>query len=260
MLGTGARYAEYGITGGFFLLTQALILGLAFPDTLVWGADSFGALWSESVSKIPPLAQPAIQSLLVALALLSVFIIGLVLEIIGSVFMLYEARIFRKHLVTNQWIAKFVEAELPHYAEDYGLFLDLANQIRFWGWKKATPRSYFKGFQWQRQVQQRFRRLEFVLIAKVLTSGAKTEMLAEQISICRMSRAIATALYVIGCEITFGFVQAPPVPRWALIYLNTMIGLLVFACASFITLGAYSRFANILFSLVYASSKPQTAP
>jgi len=35
MLGTGARYAEYGITGGFFLFTQALILGLAFPDVLL---------------------------------------------------------------------------------------------------------------------------------------------------------------------------------------------------------------------------------
>src|SRR6266536_1013243 len=163
MLGTGARYAEYGITGGFFLLTQALILGLAFPDTLVWGADSFGALWSESVSKIPPLAQPAIQSLLVALALLSVFIIGLVLEIIGSIFMLYEANIFRKRLVMNQWITKFVEGELPDYAKDYGLFLDLAN---VWAqWKKQWQRKnwfrfrgIFEGIKWQRQVQQRFRR------------------------------------------------------------------------------------------------------
>ena len=72
MLGTGARYAEYGITGGFFLLTQALILGLAYPDVLVSGAHSFGLLLSAIVGKIPEEAKPAIQSLLVALALLSV--------------------------------------------------------------------------------------------------------------------------------------------------------------------------------------------
>jgi hypothetical protein len=96
MLGTGARYAEYGITGGFFLLTQALILGFADPDLLVSAAHSFGVLLTASVDKIPEQARPAIQSLLVALALLSVFIIGLLLEIIGSVFMIYEANLFRK--------------------------------------------------------------------------------------------------------------------------------------------------------------------
>jgi hypothetical protein len=49
-----------------------------------------------SVGKIPEEVRPAVQSLLVALALLSIFIIGLVLEIIGSIFMLNEANIFRR--------------------------------------------------------------------------------------------------------------------------------------------------------------------
>jgi hypothetical protein len=66
MLGTGARYAEYGITGGFFLFTQALILGLAYPDVLVSAAHSFGVLLTASVGEIPEEARPAIQSLLVA--------------------------------------------------------------------------------------------------------------------------------------------------------------------------------------------------
>ena len=139
MLGTGARYAEYGITGGFFLFTQALFLGFAYPNVLHWSA--FGTLLTAIVKTIPPeaqpaiqsllqpaiqsLLQPAIQSLLVALALLSVFIIGLALEVIGSVFMLQEAQIFGKDLVMNQWIPKFVEVELPYYAEDYRLILDL---------------------------------------------------------------------------------------------------------------------------------------
>jgi hypothetical protein len=258
MLGTGARYAEYGITGGFFLFTQALILGLAYPDVLVWGADRFGALLSEE--NIPKLAQPAIQSLLVALALLSVFIIGLVLEIIGSVFMLYEANIFRRRLAMNPWVAKFVEAELPDYAEDYRFFLDLAD---LWSRLKEQwkPKNWFGrrgpfeggGIKWQRKVQQRFRRLESVLIAKVLTSGAKTEMLAEQISICRMSRAIGTALYVGSIE----FYLCTSTNRIFLAYLGLLI---LICCGTLITVGAYSRFANMLLSLVYASWKPQTAP
>ena len=66
MLGTGARYAEYGITGGFFIFTRALILGLAYPDVLVSGAQSFGVLLAASAEKIPEQARPAILSLLVA--------------------------------------------------------------------------------------------------------------------------------------------------------------------------------------------------
>jgi hypothetical protein len=120
-------------------------------------------------------------------------------------------------------------------------------------------------FQWQRQVHQRFRRLESVLIAKVLTSGAKTEMLAEQISICRMSRAIATALYVASIELMVGIgqfavtrVQDETILPGSL--LGPLLGIGALVCAPLITLGAYSRFANMLLSLVYASWKPQTAP
>jgi hypothetical protein len=82
-------------------------------------------------------------------------------------------------------------------------------------------------------------------------------MLAEQISICRMSRAIATALYVVSLELAF-------MPSWGgeaqgvtLILYWFLIVIFVIASSS-ITSGAYSRFANTLFSLVYASSKPQT--
>jgi hypothetical protein len=255
MLGTGARYAEYGITGGFFLLMQALILGLAYAnvsDVLVTGANRMGVLLTENVGKIPEVVRPAIQSLLVALALLSVFIIGLVLEILGSVFMVSEASLFRKRLAMNQWVAKFVEAELPDYAEDYRLLLDLANPWSAWRWN-AIRRGPSRNFKRLRQLQQRFRRVESVLIAKVLASGAKTELLVEQISICRMSRAIGTTLYVASIEFYLGSEGSGAI--------FIAIGGSVFSlvCGTLITLGAYSRFASMLLSLVYATWKPQTA-
>jgi hypothetical protein len=98
MLGTGARYAEYGITGGFFLFLMALVLGLYFPDALTYGAEGLGKHFSAIIGKVPKLAQPAIQSLLTALALLSVFIVGLVVEIIGSLLVIGEADVF-----ANTW-------------------------------------------------------------------------------------------------------------------------------------------------------------
>jgi hypothetical protein len=265
MLGTGARYAEYGITGGFFLFTHALIFGLAFPDVLVSGAQTFGVLLTASIGKIPEEARPAIQSLLVAVALLSVFIIGLVLEIIGSVFMVYEASVFRKRLAMTHWVATFVEAALPDYAEDCRRFLDLPDVWAYWK-QNFTRKNWFglsfEGVKWQREVQQRFRRLESVLVAKVLTSGVKTEMLAEQISICRMTRAIGTALYVIGSEFTF-FSGAPGGSILSLHLQDRIIlfiiGALILVCGPLITVGAYSRFANMLLSLVYVSWKRENA-
>src|SRR5262245_3133211 len=144
----------------------------------------------------------------------------------------------------NQWIAKFFEAELPHYAEDYSLFLNLADQIGPFGIRKGfflqLKKGPSEGFQWQRQVHQRFRRLESVLLAKALTSGAKTEMLAEQISICRMSRAIATSLYVAGVELAAVSQAFGTFGRLA----TQLVAMLIFVCGSSITVGAYSRFAN----------------
>jgi hypothetical protein len=290
MLGTGARYAEYGITGGFFLFTTALILGLVFPATLIYGADSLGGLLSVTVGKFPPIVQPAVQSLLVALGLLSVFIIGLVLEIFGSLWV-PEAFIFREHLVGNKWIANFVQAEMPDYEHDYILILNLTDKetrisdlereqgMRFnlwsrkywvWWWETVKDSS-----QKNKLVQHAFRRLEFAFVANVLTSGAKTEILTEQISICRMSRSIATALAIGACEMLLGiygviYLDLSSQFSRALYHFLPIVFIilliagatLLFKCALAITRGAYSRFAYILVSLVYAGWKrtPQSDP
>jgi hypothetical protein len=156
----------------------------------------------------------------------------------------------------NQWIAKFVDAELPDYAEDYRVVLDVPD---FWPPWKQWKKGWYGAFGniKLRRVWQPFRRLESVLIAKVLTSGAKTEMLAEQISIYRMSRAIGTALYVVGAEFWF---ESFALPAKGIFPVLRLLGLLIVLCATFITLGSYSRFANMLLSLVYASWKRQTTP
>src|SRR3954469_11410010 len=98
MFGTGARFAEYGITGGFFLLLHVVVLGVAFPEIAIQNAQLVGGVFTSMVDKTPALAQPALQSLLIALALLSVFVTGLLLDLLGSVFVLAEARVFRSQI------------------------------------------------------------------------------------------------------------------------------------------------------------------
>ena len=141
MLGTGARYAEYGITGGFFLFTQILILGFAYPGLVAHSTDTLTGLLAAIYGKVPIAAQPAIQSLLVALALLSVFITGLLLDLVGSVFVIWEAWIFRKQIKKNAaWIENYFTTEMRDYAEDYKAFLVLSEQINVLGQMKETTR------------------------------------------------------------------------------------------------------------------------
>ena len=272
MLGTGARYAEYGITGGFFLFTQILILGFAYPDLVTHSTDTLTGLLAAIYGKVPTAAQPAIQSLLVALALLSVFITGLLLDLVGSVFVLWEAWIFRKQLKKNAaWIEGYFTTEMRDYAEDYKAFLVLSEQINvlrqmkettrmFLGlWRPSGWRDYFrtvwsKGILWQRTVQQLFRRLEFALIAKVLASGAKADMMSEQISICRMSRAITAALYPISFEVYPILAPDNASSQFDMLF-AVLASLAIFLCATAISLSAYSRFTLILFALVNAGIK-----
>jgi len=75
-----------------------------------------------------------------------------------------------------------------------------------------------------------------------------------------MSRAMGTALYVVSFEFVggsglFGLLSVHGQDQTIL----GIIGWLILICATLITLGAYSRFANMLLSLVYASWKRQTA-
>jgi hypothetical protein len=95
-------------------------------------------------------------------------------------------------------------------------------------------------------------------------SGAKTEMLAKQMSICHLTRAIGIALFVVSIEISlyavYWFFNRPSMPFTFVILVYALSPAVVFASGIFLTLGAYSRFANFLFPLVYASWKTPTAP
>jgi hypothetical protein len=276
MLGTGSRFAEYGITGGFFLLVHTLAFVFLFPDMLTDGTEALGTYLTALVNGVPPEIRPALQSLLIAMALLSVFIVGLLLDILGALLMLFEAWIFQRQLVKNQgWIESFVQSELPHFARDYFLTLNLAQRInplklaefaersRMWLPERRSAgfylvRVYRNGFRWQRRTQQAFRRLEHALIARVLASGAKIEMLTEQLSICRMSRAIAAALYVLAIELFYAMILTMHQSGWRFFW-GYLWAFVFGGLALLIGTGAYSRFTMVLFAMVYATIKRERA-
>jgi hypothetical protein len=271
MFGTGTRFAEYGITGGFFIVTQIVTLQFIFPDALAYLTASSGDLFANFSGKVPEPLRPALQSLVVALALLSVFIAGLLLDLVGSYFVVHEAGVFREHLTRNRvWVSKLVETTLPDYAGDYARFLILARKygltlnlrkstraLAFW--RPAVWREMRRapGLPSLRKMQKLFRRVEFIFIARVVASGTKTELLVEQLSVCRMARAIAAAIMAVSVEAWIGFLVLgirtgePDIHfLWWLAptVLGTLFGMLI-------SKGAYSRLCLILFSLLYASTQ-----
>jgi hypothetical protein len=276
MFGTGTRFAEYGITGGFFILLQLLVLGWAIPGGVALALQFSAALLANLNERdLAPLF-PAIQSLSVALALLSVFIIGLLLDLTGGIFVLWEARLFRVHLIRNRkWIVRLIEADLPDRKRDYVRFLTLLDSISPRGLRSYfySPIPFLRASERRRRsrysvrlvrrMQQAFRQLEASLIAKVVVAGVKTDLLGEQTSISRMSRAITFAIFLSGFEVylvtflpltwrgdfadvfSFGlrFWVAALIPVFAVLF------------AVIIGRAAYSRFCLILFSQVYAISR-----
>jgi hypothetical protein len=285
MFGTGTRFAEYGLTGGFFILLQLLVLEWMFPGGAVYVLQFLATLYANIAAKNFEPIYPAIQSLLVALTLLSVFITGLLLDLIGAVLVMWEARDFRTHLLQNgSWVTPFIEAELPDYKSDYEIFFTLLDQLSprdWWGrpesyafWKWSVLRQAFRRapipISGIRKTQQAFRRLEAALIAKLVVVGVKTDFLSEQMSICRMSRAITFTIFITSLEVFCAVLyrilyqlslglelgSLPSVGRLFFVILPAP-GITIFAGAFAIIIAraAYSRFCTLLFSQVYSSAR-----
>jgi hypothetical protein len=126
------RFAEYGITGGFFLVTQFLVFGIVFPSIWTGGADTLKQL--QTIVRNNSVIVPALQNLTIALALLiSIFLIGLVLDLIGSPLALVEAKVVKNGLMKNkEWIDELMKSDLHYYAHEYDLFLKDFEEAPAW--------------------------------------------------------------------------------------------------------------------------------
>jgi hypothetical protein len=245
MFGTGTRFAEYGLTGGFFILLQLLVLEWMFPGGAVYVLQFLATLYANIAAKNFEPIYPAIQSLLVT---------------------------------------PFIEAELPDYKSDYEIFFTLLDQLSprdWWGrpesyafWKWSVLRQAFRRapipISGIRKTQQAFRRLEAALIAKLVVVGVKTDFLSEQMSICRMSRAITFTIFITSLEVFCAVLyrilyqlslglelgSLPSVGRLFFVILPAP-GITIFAGAFAIIIAraAYSRFCTLLFSQVYSSAR-----
>jgi hypothetical protein len=259
------RFADYGLTGGFFLICQlGLLWALGYWPTI----NQLQALRPPSDTS---LLAPIITGFAGALAVIAVFVAGLILDLLASLFRSLEMRIFARHLDRNSdWITVFIEAHKAYCGADYETFqrafrelprlaaLGLGGAYLFTFWKRESRLRYAAAMKigWGWGVVPQYERLSsfFTSYVMVHTGSAQLTFMADQYSLWRTARAIAIALYLFIFEafivpIIPGSKETPFVPWLA------FLGL---ALIFLIIQGTYSRLCFTLFSLMYVACDRQS--
>ncbi len=113
----GSRFTEYGLTGGFFWICQLLFLVYSGQaKTLLSNLSSVKLDPTSWISQIGPTA-------ISALAIIAVFVTGLLLDLFAVYFRPMEMRVFRQHLVRNRdWLGRLITDHKDYCEADYEEF------------------------------------------------------------------------------------------------------------------------------------------
>jgi len=262
------RFAEYGLTGGFFWLLQLAFLIILSPDSPLVSFEH----WLDELSKIhiPSHIATPVGGLLAALAIVSIFFTGLLLDLLGSYYILLEMNVFRKNVNTNrEWLDDFVRNHKSYIGKDYNDFLEKFSDIYSHGevrrmfidainifglfspkwWKRQIAGSKSKIARYR--LMKPYSRLQSFLISTVLAySGAtRLDVLMDQMHLWRTSRAISTALLIFSVEISL--ILFPRILKS--MHFILIVYFIVAIVSIFICIRAYSRMCYTLFALAYVS-------
>ena len=262
----GSRFTEYGLTGGFFWICQLLFLvytGQA--KTLV------SYLSTMPQQKMEPWISQIGSTAISALAIIAVFVAGLLLDLLAVYFRPLEMRVFYQHLVRNRdWLGRLIANHKGYCEADYEEF---ENQFR----GKSFAKDLMAGFDvflfWNRQRRQRYvavvkgtwrarpyERLWSFFASYVLVESGSSQLslMVDQYYLWRTGRAVSISLVILLLEIQFlnyfpSYRSAQP------ILLQLFLPLALTILSILITRQMYSRLCFTLFALVYATQDKRNA-
>jgi hypothetical protein len=129
----GSRFTEYGLTGGFFWICQLFVIW--------WGGQAQAVLshLSNVQKQIPNDFSPVASTALSALAIITVFVTGLVLDLLAAYFPLPEMRVFWQHLVRNRdWLSRLITEHKGYCESDYAAEWWVQGVVRFYKIKSTA--------------------------------------------------------------------------------------------------------------------------
>lgn len=243
-----SRFTEYGMTGAFFWLLQLLMLYLYLPDTLQLNQLEQGL--SEKMNIIPV----SLETFVEVIAIISIFFVGLMLDTVGAVMLMFEMKIFRNHIGFNkEWLEKladnnkdyFLKKVLSFYS-NYGNNFVNCNPLQVWRrillvWSFIVSQTYLTSY------------------VTVRSGDANPSFLFDRISQWRTVRAFASVLLLVLIENIVFILSGMKIQEAFSDHEGTVLltnaSLTVAAC---IVSGCnYKAMCDTLFTLVYVSSKNQ---
>jgi hypothetical protein len=238
VISLGARYLDYGLTGGFFLFVGIAVFGWFHPAATLAMLDDFQKVLPAGEAKA---LETLLNGIFASLFVVCVFATGLLLDLVGAILVVWEADVFLKHLKRNKvWIGQLVAKYEEFLGEDMNQFLTLPN-----GWKRMDPRLGLRPL----MLIAPFCRIESILLSHLLLTADRTklEMVMDQVRTCRIARAVSSGLYVFSIVFFFMAISGGHIVDWR-IFAIFLVGLLL---SVFIVRRAYSKFCSSLFSLLF---------
>ncbi len=240
------RFTEYGLTGTFFIITQFLIFfnlqESGIYENILQSIEHFN-------NSIAFLNDDNTHTLLTALAFVLVFVIGLSLDLLGSIFRIREMQCLAFEINKNKtWLKEFTDSNSSYLTHDYTKILSVFNEELSTSKTFATLIHKIKRSFTSLTMMYEADRIRSFFISYVLVhAGAeKSQLLIEQIHLWRTGRVISLIIWLFSIEMLFLVTpEGSNLSYW---------GLLVFGVALFSTLlatSAYQRMLTTLFSLMY---------
>jgi hypothetical protein len=91
------KYSEYGVTGAFFWVTQLFVILVISEKPLeIWRA--WMMIIEPFFEVIPATLKVSIAGVLAALGIMAIFVAGLLLDLLGSYYIIPETFIFRHQI------------------------------------------------------------------------------------------------------------------------------------------------------------------
>jgi hypothetical protein len=265
----GSRFTEYGLTGGFFWICQILFF--------TYTGQTKTLLSYLSCAQRPPewiwqIGSTAIS----ALAIIAVFVAGLLLDLLAVYFRPTEMAVFHQHLVRNRdWLGRLIADHKAYCEADYEEFerkfggspVAKEKRARFGIsllWNRERRQQYVAGRKQEREARKAWKgarpyeRLWSFFASYVLVESGSSQLslMVDQYYLWRTGRAVSMSLVIVFFEVQVleGWLKPEPVGQpWYYATPRSLVLLALSTLSLMITKQIYSRLCFTLFALVYVT-------
>ncbi|MDH5572104.1 MAG: hypothetical protein OEY89_10085 [Gammaproteobacteria bacterium] len=239
-----SRFLNYALTGTFFLVTQILFL-VIYNEHVTLDAWNNWVKDLNLYTQLPQVIQHSAETLLATLGVISIFLIGSLLEFMGSYFFISERNIFIHHLKrNNDWLEEIFSKSIHSLENSYNY---LKNETEGFIWNPLKLFDIIKK-------HGAYSNLQAYMFSYIQVNPGipVTNQLHDHRNLWRISRAITNTVVLLVVEMLILWTH---ISLFGIQVPVFVILIVLFPLSFYITVHAYNRMCYSLFSLTYAFYK-----